>query len=419
MRVVALGGQRGALVDAEAVLLVGDDEPEVLVLHVRREQGMRADDEGELAGLETFVQRAALPGPGRGGEQRAGDAERLQKRSERAIVLLGKDFCRGHEGALKTVFRGHVDGGGGDHRFARADVALHEAVHRALTCQVARDIADGAALCAGEGKGERGEKGRKVDFFALFSRDERAALAQELEAEREQEKLFERKAAARGGEGFVVCGEVDVFVGKAGVAELVGEADVLRKDVRKFVDAGGEALFDGLIEHRLADARGERVDGHDAAGDLVRALALKEGIGHLRAARRTLGTAEEDVGVAGVEGVFEVGLVEIGKFKRAGLVDGAELDKVEPLANAREPGLARDDGADTGILAGDEAGDLLVRAAVVVGAGKVGKEGAQVGDAEFGERLGARFAHALDIADIGVERCHAVDPLYKCGVCLL
>lgn len=76
-----------------------------------------------------------------------------------------------------------------------------------------------------------------------------------------------------------------------------------------------------------------------------------------------------------MEGVFEVGLVEIGKFKRAGLVDGAELDKVEPLANARELGLARDDGADTGILAGDEVGDLLVRAAVVVGAGKVGKEG--------------------------------------------
>ena len=81
-RVIALGGQRGALVDAEAVLLVGDDEPEVLVLHVRREQGMRADDEGELAGPETFVQRAALPGLGRGGEQCAGDAEWLQKRGE-------------------------------------------------------------------------------------------------------------------------------------------------------------------------------------------------------------------------------------------------------------------------------------------------------------------------------------------------
>ena len=202
---------------------------------------------------------------------------------------------------------------------------------------------------------------------------------------------------------------------KACQAQYFGPEEVLEQEIHGVV-IDNRQIEEGYL---FAAVAGERVDGHDAAGDLVRALALKERIGHLRAARRTLGTAEEDVSVAGVEGVFEVGLVEIGKFKRAGLVDGAELDKVEPLANAREPGLARDDGADTGILAGDEVGDLLVRAAVVVGAGKVGKEGAQVGDAEFGERLGARFAHALDIADIGVERRHAVDPLYKCGVCLL
>lgn len=104
MRVVALGGQRGALVDAEAVLLVGDDETKILILYIGREQGVRADDKGEFTGPETFIQCTALPGLGRGGEQRAGDAERLQKRGERAIVLLGKDFCRGHEGALETVF---------------------------------------------------------------------------------------------------------------------------------------------------------------------------------------------------------------------------------------------------------------------------------------------------------------------------
>ena len=112
-------------------------------------------------------------------------------------------------------------------------------------------------------------------------------------------------------------------------------------------------------------------------------------------------------------------MVEIGELKCAGFVDGAELDKVEPLANARELGLARDDSADTGILAGDEVGDFFVGAAIFVGTGKIGQEGSQVGDAEPGKRLGARFAHALDIADIGVERRHAVDLLDKCGVCLL
>ena len=282
--------------------------------------------------------------------------------------------------------------------------------------EVARDVVDGAALRSGEGKGKSCKKRREVDRFALLSRDERAARAQQFKPQREQKQLFEGKAAARGGKGFVTGGKMNIFVGKAGVAELVDEADVLRKDVRKLVDAGGKALFDGLIEHRLADARGERVDGHDAPRELMRALALEEGIGHLWAAGRALGAAIEYIGFAGVECIFEVRLVEIGQLQRAAFVNGAELDEVKPLADTRELRLARDDGADTGILAGDEVGDLLVRAAVVVGAGKVGKEGAQVGDAEFGERLGARFAHAFDIADIGVERRHAVDLLYKCGV---
>ena len=35
MRVFPLGGERGALIDTETVLLVGNDETEVLVLHIR------------------------------------------------------------------------------------------------------------------------------------------------------------------------------------------------------------------------------------------------------------------------------------------------------------------------------------------------------------------------------------------------
>ena len=53
MRVVALGGQRGALVDAEAVLLVGDDETKILILYIGREQGVRAEDKGGVTGPET------------------------------------------------------------------------------------------------------------------------------------------------------------------------------------------------------------------------------------------------------------------------------------------------------------------------------------------------------------------------------
>ena len=48
------------------------------------------------------------------------------------VVLAGQDFRRGHDGRLLPV--GHRQQGGeqGDHRFARADVALEQAVHRLL-----------------------------------------------------------------------------------------------------------------------------------------------------------------------------------------------------------------------------------------------------------------------------------------------
>ena len=252
--------------------------------------------------------------------------------------------------------------------------------------------------------------------MTLLPCDKSAARAQQFKPQREQKQLFEGKAAARGGEGFVTGGKMNIFVGKACMAELVGKAHVLGQNVGQLVDAGSKPLLDGLIEHRLADARGERVDGHDAARELMHALALKEGIGHLRAAGRTLGAAEEDVGVTGAECVFEVRLVEIGELERAGLVDDAELDEVKPLADTREFCFASDDGADAAHFAGNKVGDFFVGAAIFVGTGKIGQEGSQVGDAEPSKRLGARFAHALDIADIGVERRHAVDLLYKCGV---
>ena len=75
-------------------------------------------------------------------------------------------------------------------------------------------------------------------------------------------------------------------------------------------------------------------------------------------ARRALGAAKENIGVAGVERIFQIRLIEVSQLERTGFVDGAEVDEIKPLANARELGLARDDGADTGILAGDEVGDL-------------------------------------------------------------
>ena len=86
------------------------------------------------------------------------------------------------------------------------------------------------------------------------------------------------------------------------------------------------------------------------------------------------------VGEACAKSLAKLGITDLRSllsyFPRAAFVNDAELDKVKPLANARELGLSRDDGADTAHLTGDEVGDFFADAAILVGAGKVGKEGA-------------------------------------------
>ena len=48
-------GQRGALVDAEAVLLVGDDETKILILYIGREQGEMCIRDRLLSSLKALA----------------------------------------------------------------------------------------------------------------------------------------------------------------------------------------------------------------------------------------------------------------------------------------------------------------------------------------------------------------------------
>ena len=62
---------------------------------------------------------------------------------------------------------------------------------------------------------------------------------------------------------------------------------------------------------------------------------------------------------------------------------------------------------DAGALPGGQLVDALICAAVLIGAREVGQKRTQVGDAELGEAFGARFAHALDVANVGMKFGHA------------
>jgi hypothetical protein len=67
-------------------------------------------------------------------------------------VLLGKQFCRHHDGRLRSRSGSDQRGDGCHNRFSRADVALQESVHGPRCSEIFEDLADGAALRPGQRK---------------------------------------------------------------------------------------------------------------------------------------------------------------------------------------------------------------------------------------------------------------------------
>ncbi len=118
------------LLDAEALLLVHDQQAEVLRPDVAREQAVGADQDVHLplrVALEDLPNLSGLPQPrdhlhveGRVGEPLA----------ERAEVLLGEDRGGHEHHHLLAVGRGLVRGSQRHLRLAVADVAADQAVHR-------------------------------------------------------------------------------------------------------------------------------------------------------------------------------------------------------------------------------------------------------------------------------------------------
>ena len=159
-------------------------------------------------------------------------------------MLLGEDAGGRHERTLQSVFRRKVNCRRGDHRFAGADVALAKAVHRALRGHVAQNVGYGAALRVRERKGQRAVKRRQVQRFAMRSLRAGTAGAQKAQTQRQQEQLLKHEAAARDGKGLLVRGKVDVFVGIADVAQLMGKARLLWQAVVKPVSARVQSLTD-------------------------------------------------------------------------------------------------------------------------------------------------------------------------------
>ena len=86
--------QQLLLAHAEALLLVHDDQAEVLGLHVRREQAVRADEHVHLALAELLHDLALLRRRAEARDHLRPDRELAEALAEGAVVLLGEDGGR-------------------------------------------------------------------------------------------------------------------------------------------------------------------------------------------------------------------------------------------------------------------------------------------------------------------------------------
>ena len=139
---------------AEALLLVDDDQPEVLGLHVHAQQPVGADQHVELAVAEPAQDLAGLGRRAEAVDHVHAHREVLEALAEGPQVLLGEQGG-GHEHQhLLARDRGPERRAQGDLGLAEAHVAAHQPVHGARALHVVGHGVDRALLVGGLPVGE-------------------------------------------------------------------------------------------------------------------------------------------------------------------------------------------------------------------------------------------------------------------------
>src|SRR5215210_508372 len=147
------------LADAEAVLLVHDDEREVVEIYAFLYEGVRSDDDVGLAGGYLLQGLTPLRHALRAGEQNDVDGQVGQGRRDREVVLPGEDLGRGHYGTLSSCLDRREERGYGDHGLAAAHIPLKETAHRLLQAHVGQDLLYDPLLRPCQSEGEAPQEG--------------------------------------------------------------------------------------------------------------------------------------------------------------------------------------------------------------------------------------------------------------------
>ena len=150
--------QRQTLVNAEAVLLINNDQRQTVELHLFLKNGVSADDHLYLATGDGLLLRLAGFPFLFAGQPAYFDAQRREPLAEVIGVLFRQQFGRRHQRYLFAVSDRPQRCEGGNQRFTGADVALYQTHHRHIKRHIAFNFGGDSLLCAGWLKGQGGQQ---------------------------------------------------------------------------------------------------------------------------------------------------------------------------------------------------------------------------------------------------------------------
>ncbi len=158
---------------------------------MRLDQGVRADDQAQLAGgeaLEGFLAPGGRRGPG---QQRERGRLFGQQLAQGHRVLLGQRLGRRHQHRLEAGFQRPQHRVEGDDGLARADLAHQQPLHRLAGVEIGVDLVEGLQLVPG--RLERQRLDPAPDLLARLAEPRRRPRRPVRPLARRQDRLVEEE----------------------------------------------------------------------------------------------------------------------------------------------------------------------------------------------------------------------------------
>ena len=267
MRVLAFGGESGALGDAEAVLFIRDRATQPHEYRAVGQQRVGADNDITGAVFEPFAHLALLRGGHRAGQQIDRDAG-IGKQLGKSQVMLMRQNIRGrHKGRLIAVFDAVITHGGADGGLAGADVALDQTVHGAeLFFHIADTVVNRALLRACQGKRQlfdqlAGIIDRHPDSGVLAG-----TVLHQTHPEVEDQQLFKHQPVPGLFHRVRIGREMDVGERVRQLTQIIPLEDIIRDGVADHLRQQLERVGDRLHDHAVREPRGQVVNRSQRVG---------------------------------------------------------------------------------------------------------------------------------------------------------